>query len=262
MGRIFRENSKSVIFAMDHGVELGPSVFTRDESLDPRKILFKVVEAGFDAAMITRGVARSTCDVWQDKLGLIVKISGKSELRPKEEQTIQSPIGSVRDAISLGADAVAITVFWGSKYEDKMTQRFSKTAEICERFGMPILQLAYPELEGGNNSDPDTVCYAARLALETGADAIKTYYTGDRQSFGRVVKSAGGVPVLLSGGQMSKRPIDFLKDVENVMAAGASGVVVGRNVFQHKDPVAMGRAVIKMVHENCSAEKAAKLVQR
>jgi len=260
MGRIFREDSKSVIFAMDHGVELGPSVFTSDDSLDQRKILSKVVEAGFDAAMITKGVARSTFDVWRDKLGLIVKISGKSELRPKEERTLQSPIGSVKDAISLGADAVALTVYWGSKYEDKMMERFTEAVQTCEDFGMPILQLAYPEMEGGNNTDPDTVCYAARLALETGADAIKTYYTGDRESFARVVKCAGGVPVLLSGGQMSKQSVGFLRDVENVMAAGASGVVVGRNVFQHKDPVAMGRAVIKMVHEGYSAEKAAKLV--
>lgn len=262
MGRIFRENSRSVIFAMDHGVELGPSVFATDDSLDSKKILSKVVEAGFDAVMITRGVARSTCDVWRNKLGLIVKISGKSELRPRAEQALQSPIGSVKDAISLGAEGVAITVYWGSKYEDEMMRKFTMTAEICERFGMPILQLAYPMVETGNNSDPDTVCYAARLALETGADAIKTYFTGNRESFARVVKSAGGVPVLLSGGQMSKRPISFLKDVENVMAAGASGVVVGRNVFQHQAPVAMGRAVIKMVHEDYTAEKAAKLVER
>jgi fructose-bisphosphate aldolase, class I len=260
LGRIFRENSKSVISAMDHGVEKGPSIFSAD-SIDARKIISKVVDAGFDAAMVTRGVARSTSEVWRNKLGLIVKISGKTELRPTEEQSLQSPIGSVEDAVALGADAIATTIYWGSKFEDLMLQRYVETSKSCDNYGMPVLQLAYPRVEGKNNNDVEIVSYAARLALETGADAIKTYYTGDRESFRQVVAAAGGVPVLLSGGQMSERPIKFLEDVENVMEAGAKGIVMGRNVFQHENPVAMGKAVINIVHEGYSAEKAAKMLE-
>jgi fructose-bisphosphate aldolase, class I len=254
--RIFAEDSKTVIFAMDHGVERGPGVFSA-ESVNPRNILPKVVEAGFDAMMLSKGVARSTNDIWRNKLGLILKISGKSELRPKENQSLQSPIGSVRDAVALGADAVASTVYWGSKYEDLMLRRFVRTQRECEEFGFPILQLAYPRVEGKDNNEVEIVSYASRLAFETGADAIKTYYTGDRASFSEVVKAAGGVPVLLSGGQMNEQPLGFLKDVENVMAAGAKGVVVGRNVFQHKDPVTMGKAIIHVVHDEWPAGKAA-----
>ena len=210
--------------------------------------------------MTTKGVARATHDIWQNKLGLIIKISGKTELRPNGEQSLQSQIESVEDAISLGADAVASTVYWGSKFEHTMLERFAQTSRTCEIFGIPILQFAYPRVERKNNNDVEIVSYAARLAFETGADAIKTYYTGDSESFSRVVKSAGGIPVLLSGGQMSEHAIGFLRDVENVMAAGAKGVVVGRNVFQHRDPIVMGKAIIKIVHEDYSAEKAAKLL--
>jgi len=258
--RVFARDSRSVIFAMDHGVERGPSVFP-GSALNPRDIISKVVEAGVDAAMLTKGTARATHDIWRNKIGLVMKISGKSELRSKESQALQSPIGAVEEAVALGADAVATTVYWGSKFEDVMMERFLSTSRACERFGMPVLQLAYPRVEGKTNSEVEVVSYAARLAFETGADAIKTYYTGDTESFSKVVASAGGVPVLLSGGQASDDPLKFLGEVASVMAAGAKGVVVGRNVFQNKNPSAMARAVIKVVHDEWSPEKAESLLR-
>ena len=250
-------DSRSVIFAMDHGVERGPAVFPPD-ALNPREIVARVIEAGVDALMLTKGAARATHDLWRNRAALVLKISGKSELRTKEAQALQSPIGDVEEAAALGADAVAQTVYWGSKYEDVMMERFLSTSRRCESLGMPLLQLAYPRVEGRTNSEVEIVSYAARLAFETGADAIKTYYTGDTKSFSQVVASAGGVPVLLSGGQASDDPLQFLGEVASVMAAGAKGVVVGRNVFQNRDPAAMARAVIKIVHDEWSPEKAEK----
>lgn len=44
LSRIFASDSKSVIFAMDHGFERGPSVFT-GETIDPGLIMKKVVDA-------------------------------------------------------------------------------------------------------------------------------------------------------------------------------------------------------------------------
>lgn len=258
--RIFAKDSRSVIFAMDHGVERGPSVFP-DSALNPEDIISKVVEAGVDAAMLTKGSAKATHHIWRNKIGLVMKISGKSELRSKENQLLQSPLGAVEEAVALGADAVAATVYWGSKYEDVMMGRFLSTSRECEKFGMPILQLAYPRVEGKTNKEVEIVSYAARLAFETGADAIKTYYTGDTKSFSKVVSSAGGVPVLMSGGEASDEPLKFLNEIASVMAAGARGVVVGRNVFQNKNPSAMARAVIKVVHDEWSPEKAQSLLK-
>ncbi len=258
--RIFGNDSRSVIFAMDHGVEIGPSVFP-PSALNPKDIISKVAEGGVDAAMLTIGTARATSELWRNKIGLIAKITGKNELRGKEGQTLQSPIGSVEDAIAIGADGVATTVFWGSKFEDVMLERLVSIVGKCETFGLPVLQLAYPRVEGKTNYEPEIVSYAVRLALETGADAIKTNYTGDKKSFSHVVACAGGVPVLLSGGAASEKPISFLEDVANVMAAGAKGVVVGRNVFENKNPQGMVRAVSKIVHDDWPADKAENLLK-
>lgn len=248
---------KAVMLAMDHGIEHGPSDFP-PAHLDPRVILAKVVDAGVDAIMIPRGTARLTWDVWADKTALVIKLTGKTSLRPPEGEFTQDPIATVKDAVALGADGVSATVYWGSPHEDRMLAEFTSVAAECEIYGMPLLNLAYPRGPHiQKKEDVEIVRYAARAAADVGADLIKTYYTGSRETFAEVVKACP-VPVLMSGGAKAKTPLDFLKVVQAVMEAGAAGVVVGRNVFQHDRPAAVIKAIMKVVHEGTDAETAAK----
>ena len=112
LNRILR-GGKAVVFAFDHGVEHGPKDFP-PEHVDPKAILKKVVEAGVDAVMIMPGMAHLTHEIWANRTALIVKITGKTNLRPEEQRLLQSTFGYVEDAVALGADAVAATVYWGA----------------------------------------------------------------------------------------------------------------------------------------------------
>jgi len=260
MSRILPDG-KGVVFAFDHGVEHGPKDFP-PERVNPRVIIEKVVEAGVDAIMMLPGIARLTHDIWGGKVAAIIKVTSKTNLRPKEERWRQSVFGYVEDAIALGADAVAATVYWGSQYEDEMLERWFAVRSAAEAYGLPCLQLAYPRGPAISNMyDVEVVRYGARAATESGADLIKTYFTGSKETFAEVVRAASGVPVLMSGGPSRPKPIDFLRDVQAVMLAGGKGVVVGRNVFQHRDPVGMARAIIKVVHEGLDPEEAVKEVK-
>jgi len=261
--RILKDDGKAVIFAFDHGVEHGPKDFDVPENrVDPRKILKPVVEAGVDAIMMLPGMAKLTYDIWAGRTALIVKVSSKTNLRPKDAQFKQSVFGYVEDAVALGADAVAATVYWGSPEEDSMLDMWFAVRRAAEIYGLPCLQLAYPRGPHMSNwYDVEIVRYAARAAAESGADLIKIYYTGSRETFAKVVEAASGVPVLMSGGPRREKAIDFLKDVENVIAAGGRGVVVGRNVFQHPKPKEMMKAIIAVVHEGKTAEEAVKIVE-
>ena len=254
-------DGKAVVFAFDHGVEHGPSDFL-PEHIDPRTILQKVVDAGVDAVMMTPGLAHVTREIWIGKTSLIVKITGKTNLRPENERLLQSIFGSVEDAVALGADAVAATVYWGSPYEDAMLSQWFSIKSVAEAYGYPCLQLAYPRGPTiRNRYSPEVVKYGVRAAVESGADLIKTYYTGSRDSFREVVKAAAGIPVLMSGGAPREKFIDFLRDVEAVVDAGAKGVVVGRNVFRHPNPAGAIKAVMKLVHESIPVEEAVRLAE-
>lgn len=141
-----------------------------------------------------------------------------------------------------------------------MIKNFLTISEKCDRYGIPILMLAYPR--GPNISDrhdPEIVRYAARAGAELGADLIKTHYTGSTETFKEVVR-ATPIPVLMSGGPRKDNPTDFLKVVRSVMDAGAAGLVVGRNIFQSPNPEEISKAIISIVHENKSVKEASKFL--
>ncbi|MCE4601964.1 MAG: 2-amino-3,7-dideoxy-D-threo-hept-6-ulosonate synthase [Desulfurococcales archaeon] len=251
---------RSLIFAFDHGVEHGPSEIPEPRR-DPRRIIEEVVEAGVDAVMTTPGVARLTWDIWAGRTAMIIKVTGKTSLRPGGDQLLQSPIGSVHEAAAMAADGVAATVYWGSPSEDLMLERWTRIRLEAESLGMPALQLAYPR--GPTIRDRyavEIVEYGARAAMETGADLIKTYYTGSMETFRRVVEAAQGVPVLMSGGARTSAPQEFLWKVYEVIQAGGKGVVVGRNVFQATNLNDMVEAIKLIVHKGVTPEKAAEVL--
>jgi len=100
--------------------------------------------------------------------------------------------------------------------------------------GHPLLAMMYPR--GPKIKDPcdvKVVKHAVRIAAELGVDIIKTNYTGDAKSFKEVVDGAMGVPVVIAGGAKGS-DMETLEMVEGAIKAGAAGVAMGRNAFQHK----------------------------
>lgn len=262
--RFFRRDGRALIFAMDHGFEHGPTDFEPVwEHVNPRVIVRKVVRAGIDGVMMLPGIARMAGDEVKPDRGLMIKLTSKTNLRPKDDQLLQSQLGFVEDAVKLGADAIAATVYWGSPQEDVMMRQFAEIASYAHDLGFPVVQFAYPRgpyinERYGKKEDYRVVMYGARAAVESGADMIKTYWTGSRETFAKVVDAAAGVPVLLSGGAKTDNPVDFLKVVHEVIEAGGAGAVVGRNIFQRENPEPMIRALIRVIHRNEDPEEAAK----
>jgi DhnA family fructose-bisphosphate aldolase class Ia len=61
--------------------------------------------------------------------------------------------------------------------------------------------------------------------------------------------------VLVRGGGRAPDE-EILRRTEAVLQQGAAGIVYGRNVVQHDDPAGMTRALMAIVHEGASSEKA------
>ena len=256
LSRILDPNG-TLVFAFDHWLEHGPVDFPVDR-IDPRKILEEVVDAGVDAVMLTPGDARLFYDIWMGRTSLIVKITGKTNIRPHDQRLKQSIIGSVEDAVKLGADAVAATIYWGSQFEDEMLEQWTLIRETAELYGLPALQLAYPRGPAIKYRYAlDIVLYGVRSAVMVGADLIRTCYTGGKDSFSKVVEAASDIPVMMSGGPHRDNPLEFLVDLEAVREAGAAGAVVGRNIFQSRNIGAMARACKAVIRGEMTPEEAA-----
>ena len=99
-----------------------------------------------------------------------------------------------------------------------------------------------------------------RLCGELGADIVKTNWPGDADSFAKLVEATNGIPVVLAGGSRLE-DAELLTRMEQAIAAGAIGCSVGRNIFMHRSPEAITRALARVIREKWSADKALAALQ-
>ena len=250
--RILGKDCKTLIVPMDHGVTAGPIKGLEDM----QQIIDAVNAGGADAIIIHRGIAK--CIDIKD-LSLIVHLSASTNLGPNPLWKIQ--VCDVEDALRLGADAVSIHINVGADEEPNMLENFGLVASECEIYGIPLLAMMYPRgPKIKSEHDVEVVKHAARLGAELGADIVKTNYTGSPETFKEVVRGCP-VPVVIAGGPKTKSTEEFLAMVYDAMQAGASGVSIGRNVFQHENPKGMVRALKAIIHEKATVEEALKILE-
>ena len=239
----FLIKGRSMLLAYDQGLEHGPSTDFDDRNVNPEMIMETAVKGGFNGVVFQKGVAERFYD---GRVPLIVKVNGKTSL-PKGEP-ISRQVCSVEQAVSLGAKGVGYTIYLGSAPEHEMLAEFGKIQEEAHEKGLPAIAWIYPRgASVQNDTSKEIVAYAARAGLELGADAVKIKYTGDSATFSWAVKAAAGVKVFMSGGPKAPTDEDFLRQVEGVIDAGATGLAVGRNVWQNKDPLAMAQKLKKII---------------
>lgn len=242
------KDGKALLLAFDHAVEHGPSVYEGID-LSPERIARIAVEGKVDGIIVHIGVAKKIKRV-VGKLPIIVKLTARTSLSTDENQ-IQQIVTSVKEARDIGAKAIACTIYFGSDREAEMFKIFEEIKQDANKYKMPIFGFAYPRGKKLKSKyDPDAIRYAARVGAEIGFDVVKTYYTGDKESFSKVVKDCF-VPVLVAGGPKISEEKDVLKIVEDVMSVGAAGVAIGRNIWMRKDEEAVNllKEIRRIVHK-------------
>ncbi|MGP3668115.1 MAG: 2-amino-3,7-dideoxy-D-threo-hept-6-ulosonate synthase [Candidatus Bathyarchaeota archaeon] len=252
LSRIFRSNGKTVIVPMDHGVSIGPV----KGIVNMQWIADRLILGEADAVVVHKGIASR---VNFGKMGIIVHLSGSTSLGPDLHWKVK--VCSIKQALRLGADGVSVHVNVGATQEPRMLEYLGKIADKAAEFGIPLLAMMYPRgPKIQNEHDVELVKHAARVGAELGADIVKTNYTGSIKSFREVVESCP-VPIVIAGGPKTKNEVEFLSMVYDSIEAGAVGVSIGRNVFQHEDPAKMVKALNAIVHENSDVERALKILK-
>lgn len=244
---INRESGKTVIVPLDHGVTLGPILGLRDIDATVNMI----IRGGANATVVHKGIVTSTNRTEDTDIGLIIHLSASTSLSPESNSKIA--VCDVEEALSLGADAVSVHVNVGATTESQMLESLGKTAKECNRWGLPLLAMMYPR--GGQvEVNLESIRHVARVGAELGADIVKCPYTGSAESFAKVVEGCP-VPVVIAGGSKLSDE-ETLKMIEGAVKAGAGGLSIGRNAFQHKNTELFVKAACAMVHKGISAKEA------
>jgi class I fructose-bisphosphate aldolase len=253
--RIFGSTGRTVTVALDQAVPRG--VAPRLADIAPTYA--SIAAAGPDAVTMFKGLAAAVLAHNTTPVPFIMKASTFSV---DFHLTREAVVGTVDEALRLGADAVAVGISAGSSSQ---VEGFSELAAVTARaaeVGMPVVCHAYPSGElwaADKKGSTEAVLYAARAAAEMGTDIVKTWYTGSTAEFAKVVE---GVPaiVVAAGGAKADNPLQVLQQAASVVEAGGHGVTTGRNVWGAADPRKMIAALRAVVHEGERPETAAKLL--
>ncbi len=246
---INRATRRTVIIPMDHGVTVGPV----KGLIDMGRTVDLVAKGGANAVIGHMGLALHGHRGYGRDVGLIMHLSASTCLGPDPNSKVL--VNSVERAIKMGADGVSVHINVGAEDEAKMLADLGMVSQQCIEWGMPLLAMMYARGPGIEDEKAvEVVKIAARVGAELGADIIKTSYTGDPESFREVVAGCPA-PVVIAGGS-KLGDLETLKMIEGAMDAGASGLSIGRNAFQHEHPDRLVKAACAIVHEGLTAEEA------
>ena len=243
LARIFNpESGRTVMLAIDHGYFQGPT--TGLERIDIN-ILPLVPYA--DTLMLTRGILRSIVPPTTTK-SIVLRVSGGTSIL--KELSNEDIAVDIEESIRLNVCAMAVQVFIGGEHERESIINMTRMVDMGMRYGIPTL--AVTAVGKDMNRDARYFRLAARICAELGAHYIKTYYI--EKGFETVTASCP-VPIVMAGGKKIPE-LDALTMAYNAVQQGASGVDMGRNIFQSESPIAMIQAVRAVVHDNETPEKA------
>lgn len=242
LNRIFKPDGKTVIAALDHGIA-GITPLAHLEL--PRSLLPVVVQHGADAVITTPGIARQSSDLFAGA-GLILRIDGGPSALTCDWGKMEM-IRSIEDALRLGADAVIMMGITGTPEEAHSLANLGRIAARCQSWGMPLVAEMLPGGFSAKEVSFEQMMVSARLAAELGADMVKIRYQGPAEEFCTVVQACY-VPIVVLGGS-KQSPDQLLQEVQQALRAGASGVAVGRNIWQSDQPGEITSQLAKAVHQ-------------
>ena len=252
---IDRNSHKTVIIPMDHGVTVGPI----EGLADMRETVSKVVAGGANAILMHKGMVRAGHRGTGKDVGLIIHLSAGTSMSP--DPNAKELVCTVEEAIKLGADAVSVHINLGAETDKEMLRQLGLVSRHCSQWQMPLVAMMYTRgAKIKDEYDVKNVKLAARVGAELGADIVKVVYTGSIESFAEVVQGCP-VPVVIAGGPKMDSDEDIFKMVACALEAGAAGLSIGRNAFQHEKPDKILEAICKMVHEETTVEEAARIIQ-
>lgn len=243
-------DGRMVIFPLDHGVTCGP--IHGLERID--RAIHLGSRAGADALVLHKGMLNTLMDIQERHPGVFMHLSASTQMGSAPHRKVL--VGTVEEAIRRGADGVSVHINFGNEHEHDMLRDLGEVGSACAQWQMPLLVMAYIRGVHAPSTDVDAaIAHAARVAAELGADVIKIPAPEDSHVLEQICSSLP-IPVVVAGGSKVPDARLLLQRIDGMLASGARGVAVGRNVFQCEHPGALLRGICDVVHGGLSGAEA------
>lgn len=266
--RIFSRGN-ALIVAIDHGKYWGAIKGIEK----PLGLVKMIAESEADGIMATPSIIELIGNN-VGNLSIIARLDGGTSVF--DDLSEDRMITTVEHAISLGVDAGCVMCYIGCEKSPFLQEKVGRVAIKCAKFGLPLIVESLPAKilqhhfkkdvntlekyeEKRETVSPNDIMIVSRIAVELGADIIKTYYAGTLDEYKKIVEYTP-VPIVVAGGPKTQTDKEFLMMIKNAIDAGAKGIVMGRNIWQHKNPKGMIKALSKIIHEGKDFSEAMKFL--
>lgn len=237
------ESGRVVICPLDHGVTMGAIRGLGDLGRTVQSIGDHV-----DAFVVHKGQIPLLARQLRDRPAVSVLVHLNASVQGSPSHPAKVMVAAVEEAVALGADGVSVQLNLGCEGDDQMLATLGRVAREASAVGFPLLAMVYPQPPGLRPDSVRDTVHSARVAAELGADLIKVSVPPEPGAIEQIV-AAVDVPVVVSGGPHQGDRVAVLAAVRAAIDGGASGVALGRNVFQDNDPALTAARLYRLVHE-------------
>ena len=258
LNRLFNPTSnKCFDVAIDHGFFNEYSFLEGIENI--QSAVETVIKAAPDAIQLTPGQLKHLQSVpGKNKPSLVLRIDVANVYGPSLSSANFSKVidNAVLQAVRADAACVCINLFsipGAPEVTAQCIDNILKVKTESDHYCMPLMiePLVFrPNSEKGGymvDGDIKKILPLVRQAVELGADIIKADPTNDLNEYHRVIGIAGSVPVLVRGGSKASDE-EIIERTKKLVEQGASGIVYGRNIIQHRDPYSITKTLMGLVH--------------
>jgi len=249
------ETNRTLMASIDHGLYMGAI-----KGIEyPLEVIKEFIEYELDGILLSLGLNKISTKIFQQKKHFAKVLTLDYILMSKipgivEEIFANCAFFSVEQAVNWGFDAVKVLLAWGTDRETQIhsIQYIAKIAQACDKLQMPLM--IKPFLDNKNIpkvkiKDPKVIIDASRIAVEIGADIIKIPYTGDKDSFAKIVDHSY-VPVVIYGIPDMGTIKDLLQATKDSIDVGGKGIVFGMDVWQNNNRKNIILALRDIIHGN------------
>ena len=270
MQRLF-QHGKCLDVAIDHGIANEPDFLIGLENIEG--VMDNLIAAQPDAIQVNYGQADLLQRVAGRKPALVMRTdvgNAYNAARHREMWAVlHNPDEPILAALQMDAAAVVVNLYLIPDEPGifrMCVENIGRLRQACDRYAMPLMiepLVMAPAGQGaayGSLGDVEKIVPLVRLARELGADIIKADPTENVEDFHRVVE-ATRCPTLVRGGGKGELAGVLTKSAA-LMAQGASGMVYGRNVYQHDNPSRVVKALMAIIHQGVSGADALEIYQQ
>jgi class I fructose-bisphosphate aldolase len=248
LNRLFAGDGRCFDVALDHGFFGEAPFLVGIERIEPT--ILTLVGAGPDAIQLSPGQAPLLQRLPGPKPALVLRVDVGNVYGGESSGYLFNELiyEAVETAVRLDAACVCanlLQIEGAPEVHHQCVRNVVALRAACERYAMPLM--VEPLLFGAGSGDARKIATLVRQGVELGADVIKADPSDGLADYEQVLEFASPRPLLVRGGGRVPDE-ELLERTREVMRLGAAGIVYGRNVIQHKDPLAITQRLMEIVH--------------